>query len=464
MLLLIPLVAAFLLMITALTHQFQGWLASLMVNRRRRRTMIGLVTMTFVLVAQLPNLLNMYAHRGSDERYTRLADEREQLDRAVREQRITPAEHDRQEADLDSDFEAETARLQQQKHEWQIRTLGWVNLLLPPGWLPLGALALAEGRLVVPLWGVLGMGIIGGLSLARSYRTTLRLYTGAFTAGRNRSVPRAAPSAPLAAASNLLERRLPWLSEPSAAVALATFRSLSRAPEVRMALLSSMLMLLVVAAGLVRMATNVGSSRPLLAFAIMAFVLLGLLQLCGNQFGLDRGGFQTFVLSGVRRQDILLGKNLALAPLALGVPLAIVAVGQCVAPLGLDNLLAVPPQFVSMYLLFCLLANWLSILAPVRIAAGALRGSKPGVLAVVLQLLACFVFYPATIAPLLLPIGARHVADELNWGHGYPLCSLLAYIELAAVLGVYRSAIAAQGRLLQAREQKILATVRAQPE
>lgn len=59
MLLQIPLVAAFILMVTALTYQFQGWLASLMANPRRRRTVIVLVTMAFVLLVQLPNLFNL---------------------------------------------------------------------------------------------------------------------------------------------------------------------------------------------------------------------------------------------------------------------------------------------------------------------------------------------------------------------------------------------------------------------
>ena len=40
MLLVFPLLAAFLLMITAVTYQFQGWLASLMANQRRRRTVV----------------------------------------------------------------------------------------------------------------------------------------------------------------------------------------------------------------------------------------------------------------------------------------------------------------------------------------------------------------------------------------------------------------------------------------
>ena len=55
------LLAAFLLMVTALTYQFQGWLAALMSNPRRRRTVIVIITAMFVLISQLPNLLNFYA-------------------------------------------------------------------------------------------------------------------------------------------------------------------------------------------------------------------------------------------------------------------------------------------------------------------------------------------------------------------------------------------------------------------
>src|SRR5262249_32383971 len=56
---LVPLVAAFVLMVTALTYQFQGWLASMMVNPRRRRTIIVVVTAVFILICQLPNLLGL---------------------------------------------------------------------------------------------------------------------------------------------------------------------------------------------------------------------------------------------------------------------------------------------------------------------------------------------------------------------------------------------------------------------
>src|SRR5262249_2677987 len=54
LLLLVPLLSAFFLAVTAVTYQFQGWLASLMVNQRRRRTIIVMVTLGFVVLSQLP--------------------------------------------------------------------------------------------------------------------------------------------------------------------------------------------------------------------------------------------------------------------------------------------------------------------------------------------------------------------------------------------------------------------------
>ena len=55
--LLVPLVLGFFFMITAWTYCLHGWLAVLMVNKRRRRAVIMGITMVFVVLFQLPNLL-----------------------------------------------------------------------------------------------------------------------------------------------------------------------------------------------------------------------------------------------------------------------------------------------------------------------------------------------------------------------------------------------------------------------
>src|SRR5689334_10273022 len=60
MLLAFPLLAAFVFALTAITYQFQGWLASLMSNPRRRRTVLVIVTGAVILLAQAPNLINVF--------------------------------------------------------------------------------------------------------------------------------------------------------------------------------------------------------------------------------------------------------------------------------------------------------------------------------------------------------------------------------------------------------------------
>src|SRR5262249_29390907 len=59
MLLQLPLLASFLLSVTALSYQFQGWLAALMANPRRRRTVLVVLTAVVLLISQVPNLINV---------------------------------------------------------------------------------------------------------------------------------------------------------------------------------------------------------------------------------------------------------------------------------------------------------------------------------------------------------------------------------------------------------------------
>jgi hypothetical protein len=124
------------------------------------------------------------------------------------------------------------------------------NAIVPPGWLPLGAEFAAKHNLIPAVLGTLAFAGIAWLSLWRAYQTTLRLYTGQFTAGKKAAVPVIDSSEPAVKKAgkprlNLLEWRLPWVSEPAAAVALGGFRSLVRAPEAKMMLLTPVIMVVV---------------------------------------------------------------------------------------------------------------------------------------------------------------------------------------------------------------------------
>src|SRR5262249_7334194 len=152
--------------------------------------------------------------------------------------------------------------------------------------------------------------------------------------------------------------QLPGLPEQAAAVAVAAFRSVLRAPEAKMAMILPIILVLIF--GSIFLAQDVSppsAVRPLIAFGAMALVLVCAVQLVGNQFGYDRGGFRAYVLSPIPRRDILLGKNMAVAPIALALILVIVVALECLCPMRIDYFLMALVQGVAMFLLFCLLAN-----------------------------------------------------------------------------------------------------------
>ena len=65
MILLIPLALSMVLMVTAWTYCLRGWLATMMTNPRRRRTVIMCITLAFILIAQGPNLyFNVFQHHN----------------------------------------------------------------------------------------------------------------------------------------------------------------------------------------------------------------------------------------------------------------------------------------------------------------------------------------------------------------------------------------------------------------
>jgi hypothetical protein len=460
----LPLLAAFLLMVTALTYQFQGWLGSLMSNPRRRRTVVVAMTLAFILVFQLPNLLNFLAPWGAQRRAQQSAavvEELKKLEVAYKAHEFDASEHLRRQRDVMEKLKrAHEQADRETMQEWQ-RVARLANMVLPIGWLPLGVMTAAEGRLLPSLLGLAGMTLIGTVSLWRAYRTTVGQYQGQST------LRRAQPTQAVAAKASdrkpgalLLEARLPGMSEPVTAIALAGLRSLLRAPEAKMMLLTPVITAIVFGSLIWNGRHSIAESiRPLIGIGVMGFVLLGVLQLMGNQFGFDRDGFRVYVLSAARRRDILLGKNLAFAPIAFGIAAVELAIVQAICPMRLDHFLAMIPLYVTMFLLFCFLANLMSIYTPIFIPAGALNASNPKVSTVLIQLAMALILFPLTQALALLPLGAEAMLRLQGWTAGAPVCLLLAIIECAAIVVLYRLSLDWQGGLLQQREQRILEVI-----
>jgi hypothetical protein len=137
---------------------------------------------------------------------------------------------------------------------------------------------------------------------------------------------------------------------------------------------------------------------------------------------------------------------------------------QVLLPMRWECFIALPLQHVSMYLAFCVLANWLSIFAPLRVPAGALRKAKPTVATLALHLLVMFVLFPCAMAPALLPWGVERLFELLGAPTKWPVCLLLSVVVCAIMVFVYQRALRWEGRLLQGREQAIYAAVRTKDE
>ena len=419
-LLTLPLLLAFAFAVTAVTDLVQGRIAALGLSPRRKQAVGVAVAFAIVATIQVPNLLNMTgAFRGGANKF----------DPALAEP---------------------VARA--------------VNVALPPAWFALGAADLADGSPLPALLGGLGLALIGAVALRLSYRAALRLAKGT-DAGTSRAAP--VTVAVKTTAPRFAEWRLPGVPEPAAAVALAGFRSLSRAPEARAALIGAVFMLVffgvaVFASG-DRLAALPPAVRPLVAFAAVGFMLVMTSQLVGNQFGGDRAGFRGYVLCPVSRRDILLGKNLAVAPFAL-LPAAVALVVLGVAcPPRLDHALAVLVLVPAMFGIVCLVCNVVSILFPLPTAAGATKPVQVKTLPVLANL-AVMGLLPIAFLPLLVPLGVELLVAYLTGFDFLPLALPLSVGVLAAFALLYRAVLPIEGRLLARREQAVLATVTAVAE
>jgi hypothetical protein len=350
------------------------------------------------------------------------------------------------------------------------------QVAVPPGWVPIGAQALAEGRAWPALLGMLGCAAIGALGLRRAYLSTLRFYQGgsvrkgaartarAAAAAAGTAVTGAAAAATRGGAvrdsSRFLERRLPRIPEQAAVVALATFRSMMRAPEMKLQFGTSFIITLVVGGSLLFRSTGrlPEAAGAFIATGVVVFSMFLLIGFVGNQFGFDRDGFRAFVLSPAERWTIVLGKNLAVVPMgavASTVLLIIVTLWLHLSPFVF---LATLLQLLVGLIAAALVGTLLSILLPYRIQPGSMKPTKIPTLSMVILVLAQLslplVLTPAFLPPLIGFVWQRAggpPAAVVNFG--------LSLAMAAVVVFVYWRALQPLGRLLHRRESRILATV-----
>jgi ABC-2 type transport system permease protein len=434
MVLLVPLALSMVFMITAWTYCLRGWLATLMSNPRRRRTIIMGITFAFILLSQGPNLYFniLQNHPGS-----------------------SASQH------LPGPQTARQAEM--------LNNLVAVQGFIPPLWLPLGAQGLAEGSVLPALLGTFGCIGIGALGLRRAYRGTVRFYygeTGGNAPARIKPAGTAtAAVTPAGAGNGLLELRLPAVPEQAAALALATFRSLLRAPEIKMAFGSAFLSMGIIGAMVfLRSPPHLSdTAKPFIATGVAAFSIFMFVQFLANQFGLDRDGFRSLILSPAERRLILLGKNLASLPVCAAFGTLLLAITSTWLHLPVLVFVAALFQFAALLLLAGMAGNVLSILVPYRIQSGSMKPTKmPGLAMLVMML--CHMLFPVAMAPAFAPPLAELLWRLAGWPVAVPVNLILSILLAALAAVAYWQTLGALGRLLQRRETKILGVVTVEVE
>ena len=428
---LVPLVLGFVFMISAWTYCLRGWLVTLMVNKRRRRAIIAGVTFGFILLTQLPYLIGNLRHdrrqHGSETTQSAPTEEQTSTHPDSPDKKTLP------------------------------RVVLLAHYFVPFLWVGNGAMSLAQGDIWPAVLGTAGGFGIGALGLRRAYRSTLRFYQGQ-AAGRR--IAKKAKVEKLASGRNFLEKQLPGVPEEAAASALAFFRSLSRAPEVKMALATNFIILLIVGGMiLVRRSATIGDNfKPFIATGAIVFVFLGMSQLVYNQFGFDRAGFRTLVLLPAPRKYVLLGKNLAFLPTAVGIGFVLLVLVKIALNISFIVFLAAGLQLLAAFLLLSMMGNLVSVLVPYRIAAGSLKPTKSSTKTSLLIFISRLV-YPTVMSPIFLPAAMGLLLSRLGWLPAAPTNLLLSAVLLALLFFFYRLSLAPLGSLMQRREKDILQVV-----
>lgn len=443
----LALVAAFMLMVTAVTYQFRGWLARMMEDKRKGQNIVAALTIGFVLLAQVPNLINLgwlQSDSGGG-----LAITFEDVDSADPGQGAVGT--DSAPVPQGEDFSGENDSIEE--------ALIMGASLFPPGWLAVGYLGALDGSLLSSSAFLLAMLMLAGLSLRLSFRKTHAAVVGLET---SKSKQAELPSTQLGCAAGvskqgMLQWRLPHFTEVENGLAFASMRSMLRAPEAKMLLLSPLMLI-----GLfgLMLAKNPALDQmlilaPMVSLGAVSVALLSVIQLMQNTFGLDREGFRAFVLSPAERYQILRGKNLGTAPVALGVGLIALIGVQIYVPGDFSHFLGGVLQLLSGYLILCLLGNVISIYAPMRLRGQGMRATGAKFQTIVAQFLSIFAM-PVILAPLLIPFVAELILRNRTWAKGLPIYLGLHLVILLAVWMGYNWLVRRQGKLLQEREQRIL--------
>lgn len=402
----------FFLLVSAWAYYVRGMLAIFMENKRRRRLIMTVLPISFVLLAQLPSLLMHEFANGSESA-------RRDFSRFRTQDEFTPA-------------------------------IVWANLLFPPAWLPLGTWFLLEDRPVPAACCLAGLACCTGMGLSLGYRSTLRYHSGAGRVKARRQRARRRNK------RLLTTWRLPLLSDETAAITLANFLTFARHPNIRMMLVMPLCLGLffVFFYGTEFSKFMGGERRNWFPLFILVWPFLNFGFILLNVFGVDRQSFRAMVLLPTPRHRYLIAKNLALFPFVGGLSLLFVSIGVAMAHQPWQWTVVAVLQVFQVYLSFCTVGNFTSIYFPYRIHADGMRNQNNRPIMILISFASM-----GLVALLMLPSGLCLALDSFladYYGVHLPLGILASLLILALTSGLYALSLRYAGDLLLLREHRIL--------
>jgi ABC-2 type transport system permease protein len=409
----VPLAAGFFLMLGAWAFLVRGWLAVLMEDKRRRRLILTVLPIIFILIGQAPGIIsaslqNMNATPGAAS--------------ALRENVLDDA-------------------------------LLTVNRAFPPAWFPYGIWSITRGDYGAATASVIGCFATAALGLLLGYNATLRYYRGG--SGGKVRVEKARPlRRPLTA------RRWPLLDGDTAALAGASFLSYLRHPNIRMLLIMPVCMGFLIVfmyrsgaygAG----AFAAGKTSEWAPIIVLVWPFFNFSYVLFNIFGIDRESFRGLVLLPTARYKYLLAKNLALFPFVGGMSIAFVLGGALLLNMSVGVTAVAALQVVQLFVVYTIIGNIASIYLPHHIGWNGVRGGNSRVLMMCVGILSALM-----LGLLMLPTAICLFIDEIVrelWGYsgmslGIPVSAGL----LAVTFSVYFFSLRFAGDLLYDRETRIL--------
>lgn len=326
----------------------------------------------------------------------------------------------------------------------QFYLVDWLSMCHPGGLLAMALTAVATGQGFY--WLPVGLLLIlGAFGYHLGFKTSVRYGYGEQHAGA------AQINAAIHAKPPWTARTLPLLHAETGALAQALFLNLARHPQVRTMLLAPVGLVIVL---------GIASSRSVVFGQEMGLPIMALLWpffmfsgMFFNLFGLDQRGFRTMMLLPTPRHRVLMAYHLALLPLAGGMGLIFSLGAAWYFGLGAKTTVLFVLQIAQLFLNFSIAGSFISIYAPMTIGRNMMRKQQGRVLLVSLLM-------PLAVAILVLPTTVCLLLDGLasHWAFiDFPIAPLLSCFFVGVTLAVYPLVLRYAGDLLMLKEQDILA-------